>query len=57
MDKKKYMTPEVEVVTLKAQQYLLAGSLVGTNVLTDDADLDLDVLAPEMDLSVYFDEE
>lgn len=36
--KKKYMTPQAEVIEIKTNYQLLAGSPAGSNVYSEDAD-------------------
>lgn len=48
--KKNYISPVLEVTVLAFNQQLLAGSALGTSVFGDNADIDIDVLAPELDI-------
>ena len=46
--KKQYFAPEMEVVELNYNQQLLAGSVMGENVMDDFAEPDIPGMAPDL---------
>jgi hypothetical protein len=48
--KNKYFAPEMEVVEINYNQQLLAGSVIGENVMDDFAEPDIPGMAPDLGL-------
>ena len=46
--KNKYFAPEMEVVEINYNQQLLAGSVMGENVMDDFAEPDIPGMAPDL---------